>query len=127
LGCFMNGCCFGSPTTLPWAAHFPEYHSTGGAGVHPSQVYESTLNGFLYLALARLHKTKQFEGQIFATYLIAYGILRAFVEIFRGDYTSRYAGFLTQGQLLSIPLIIGGIVLYWFKSKAGKNSAATGK
>jgi phosphatidylglycerol:prolipoprotein diacylglycerol transferase len=26
IGCFLNGCCFGRPTNLPWAVQFPYHH-----------------------------------------------------------------------------------------------------
>ena len=56
LGCLMNGCCFGHECSLPWAIHFPADHATGGAPVHPTQLYDSLLNLGLYLALAGLYR-----------------------------------------------------------------------
>lgn len=54
IGCFLNGCCFGKKTTLPWGVHFPnlsqahQYQLSHGMGnffvvsaVHPTQVYEA--------------------------------------------------------------------------------------
>ena len=117
IGCLMNGCCYGRACDLPWAIHFPNDHPTHGAGVHPTQIYEAVLNLGLYAALARFYRRKTFDGQIFASYLILYAVLRAFVEIFRGDYTASYLhGQATPGQVLSVPILAAGVLLWWVLS-----------
>jgi phosphatidylglycerol:prolipoprotein diacylglycerol transferase len=114
VGCLMNGCCYGRPTNLPWAIRFPANHDTGGAPVHPTEIYEALLNLLLYVALAWAYRRKRFDGQIFAAYLVAYAILRAFVEMFRGDYTVYYVhGWFTPGQLVSFGMFAAGLVLFW--------------
>jgi phosphatidylglycerol:prolipoprotein diacylglycerol transferase len=67
-GCLMNGCCYGRPTDLPWAIHFPQTHATKGIGVHPTQIYDALISLGLYGALAWLYRRKKFDGQIFAVY-----------------------------------------------------------
>ena len=117
IGCLMNGCCYGRACDLPWAIHFPNDHSTHGAGVHPTQIYEAVLNLGLYAALAWLYRRKKFDGQIFALYLLFYAVLRAFVELFRGDYTVYYLnGNVTPAQMLSIPIFAAGVLLWWVLS-----------
>ncbi|MBI3416043.1 MAG: prolipoprotein diacylglyceryl transferase [Verrucomicrobia bacterium] len=113
LGCLMTGCCYGRACSLPWAIHFPADHETHGRGVHPTQIYESLLSFSLYAALAWLHRRKQFDGQVFATYLIAYAILRSLVESFRGDYPVYYGGFATPAHLVSVGILLGGLILFW--------------
>ena len=123
IGCLMNGCCYGSPTHLPWAIHFPPHHATGGAGVHPTQIYESILNLALFAGLAGWHRHRKFEGQIFAAYLILYAALRFAVENFRGDYHFRhFGGLLTPGQLASPAVFLAGIVLYFLLHQSGNQS-----
>ena len=103
LGCFMTGCCHGRACDLPWAVHFPLEHPTHGAGVHPTQLYEATLNLALYAALAWWYRRKQFDGQVFAIYLMAYAPVRALVEHFRGDYApAKFIGPFSPGQLVSV-------------------------
>jgi phosphatidylglycerol:prolipoprotein diacylglycerol transferase len=113
LGCLMNGCCFGRECSLPWAIHFPASHVTGGAPVHPTQIYDSLLNLVLYAALVWLYRRKKFDGQIFAAYLMCYAITRSIVETFRGDYTEvhRHAG-LTPAHLISIGIFAAGAALF---------------
>jgi phosphatidylglycerol---prolipoprotein diacylglyceryl transferase len=114
LGCLMNGCCYGRETTLPWAIHFPTDHETHGAAVHPTQVYEMLLSAGLYASLAWLYRRKKFDGQVFAAYLVCYAVLRSFVEIFRGDYETRYfGGVATPAHLVSAAILAAGLILYW--------------
>lgn len=116
LGCFMNGCCFGRPTALPWAVHFPATHETAGAGVHPTQLYDSLLNLALYGVLAWLYRRKKFDGQVFAAYLVGYALLRSFVEFFRGDYAPaeyHLGGWLSPAQLVSVGVLAAGLLLFW--------------
>jgi phosphatidylglycerol:prolipoprotein diacylglycerol transferase len=113
-GCLMTGCCYGCPTDLPWAIHFPKEHWTKGIGVHPTQIYEAALNFCLYLSLVWLYRRKKFDGQVFAAYLICYSVLRSFVEIFRGDYEKHYLyGIATPGQTVSIFIMAAGLALWW--------------
>ena len=61
------------------------------------------------------------DGQIFALYLIGYAVCRAIVEMFRGDYPADHihAGLFTSAQLLSAPILIAGIALwFWFSRRA---------
>ncbi|HAB18068.1 MAG TPA: prolipoprotein diacylglyceryl transferase [Verrucomicrobiota bacterium] len=115
LGCLMNGCCFGRPTTLPWGIHFPPTHSTHPAAVHPTQIYEALLNVAFFAALMWGVRHRRFPGQVFSVYLMGYAVLRSFTEWFRGDYdvrSSPLAGVLTPGQLTSLLILIAGIALF---------------
>jgi phosphatidylglycerol---prolipoprotein diacylglyceryl transferase len=125
-GCLMNGCCWGKPTDLPWAIHFPSDHETHGFGVHPTQVYEALLNLLLYLGLAWLYRRKKFDGQIFALYMICYPLLRSFVEMFRGDYSMHYlGGWATPAQLFSFAILAAGLVLLFLLPKTQAKVSTT--
>lgn len=122
IGCLMNGCCYGRECHLPWAITFPlVVDSDGvmrfphnGVPVHPTEIYDSLLNLCFYLFLAWLFRRRKFDGQIFATYLVGYAVLRSLVEYFRGDYKVLYVGgVVTPAQLVSIGIVIGGIALMW--------------
>lgn len=117
IGCLMTGCCYGRPTDMPWAIHFPHHHATLGAGVHATQIYESILNFGLFVGLAWFAQRKKFDGQVFGVYLVSYAILRAFVELFRGDYPVYYlGGLVTPAQLVSVAILLTGIGLLWWLS-----------
>jgi phosphatidylglycerol:prolipoprotein diacylglycerol transferase len=121
IGCLMNGCCYGRACNLPWAIRFPAGHDTHPVGelatpVHPTQIYESLLSLCLYAFLAWLYRRKKFDGQVFATYLVCYPVLRSFVEMFRGDYPPNQhflGGWATPAQLVSIGILIAGLILLW--------------
>jgi phosphatidylglycerol:prolipoprotein diacylglycerol transferase len=116
----MTGCCYGTPTNLPWAVHFPHDHFTKGAGIHPTQLYESGLNLLLYAGLAWLFRRRRFDGQVFAVYLIGYAIVRTSTEMFRGDYTQYYlGGIATPGQAVSILILAAGLGVWW-KQRAAR-------
>src|SRR5690606_18119043 len=93
IGCLMTGSCYGKVCHAPWAIPFPVGHVTHPAGssalpVHPTQIYESLLNFALYFFLAWLFRRKKFDGQILASYLLGYAVVRSFVETFRADYAA---------------------------------------
>jgi len=112
-GCLMNGCCYGRVCELPWAIQFPDDHQTYPHRVHPTQIYESLLNFCLYLGLAWFFRRRKFDGQVFALYLLGYAVLRGFVEMFRGDYTTYYlGGHATPAQVLSIFIFAAGLLLW---------------
>jgi phosphatidylglycerol---prolipoprotein diacylglyceryl transferase len=118
LGCLMTGCCFGSKCELPWAIKFPYGHPSHPTPVHPVQVYEALLNISLYAGLAWLYRRKRFDGQIFALYLLGYGCVRAFVELFRGDYPERQmTGFMTPAHWVSLIILAAGTALYIWRKK----------
>ncbi|HDN59084.1 MAG TPA: prolipoprotein diacylglyceryl transferase [Candidatus Marinimicrobia bacterium] len=123
LGCFSAGCCFGRPTNLPWGMDFPHLgmriHPMHGVKIHPTQLYESFLDFINFVFLYMLWKRKKFDGQLTAHYLINYGLIRFFVEYFRGDTFGRgyvlhtKSPFLSLSipQLWSLIMIIGGFYL----------------
>ena len=123
VGCFMTGCCYGTATNLPWAVHFPIEHWTKGIGVHPTQLYESSLNLIFYASLAWLFRRRKFDGQVFAVYLMGYAVIRSTTEMFRGDYTQYYlGGIATPGQTVSIIILAAGLGLWW-KQRSARISA----
>jgi phosphatidylglycerol:prolipoprotein diacylglycerol transferase len=89
IGCFLNGCCFGAPTTGPLAITFPPgtpvhaWQASQGLiapqaphtlPVHPLQLYFALLGLAVYLVAVRLNKTKRFDGQVWvASYLVFFG------------------------------------------------------
>jgi phosphatidylglycerol:prolipoprotein diacylglycerol transferase len=128
IGCLLNGCCYGRVCSLPWAIEFPrgsepfkeqvfrgqlnpEAHAS--LSEHPTQIYESLLNLGLYLGLAWLYRRKKYDGQVFATYLVSYALIRSFVELFRGDYPpyQYLRGWITPAHWVSFGIFVAGLVL----------------
>jgi phosphatidylglycerol:prolipoprotein diacylglycerol transferase len=112
LGNFINGELYGKTTDVPWAMVFP-----GGGSLprHPSQLYEALLEGFLlFLALWFFKDRKKRDGEVFALFLMLYGIFRIFCEFFREpDLQMGYLfGLITMGQVLSVAMLLVGL---WLK------------
>ncbi|MGE0492995.1 MAG: prolipoprotein diacylglyceryl transferase [Vulcanimicrobiota bacterium] len=119
-GCLMSGCCYGRPTDLPWAIHFPADHPTAGIGVHPCQLYDAFLSLCLYAFLAWVHQRKKFDGQVFCLLVMIYPINRSLVEFFRGDYGTHYvAGTITPAHWLSLVSLALGAFFYWYLRDRG--------
>jgi len=127
LGCFMNGCCHGRPSDLPWAVRFPKGVLPFEHAVHPAQLYEAALNLALCAALVAFHARRRFDGAVFASYLIAYAFIRTITEWFRGDYafiSNPASGRFTPGQTTSALILVTGIAL-WFTLRSRPRSTST--
>jgi phosphatidylglycerol:prolipoprotein diacylglycerol transferase len=109
LGCFLNGCCYGRPTDLPWGVDFPTV--AGHVHVHPTQLYESIGCLALFALLLFVAKPmKRRHGDVFAWLLLGYGALRFLLEFLRDDERGALAG-LSTSQWIGIPLIAWGV--FW--------------
>jgi len=109
LGCFLNGCCFGNPSGLPWAVHFSTDTAAGSAfscALHPTQLYES-LFGFAAMAfLLWMGKKKFFAGAMFCLFLGLYGAWRFGLDHFRYYESSQVWWGLTNNQWISLGLVL---------------------
>jgi len=136
LGCFLNGCCYGKITHVPWAVRFPIGSSawsaqrdahliTEGATalpVHPTQIYLSLFNFVTFAVLYFVvRRRKRFDGQVFAWLLVCKSVSRSFVEIWRDDDRGVFFGWLSTSQILSLPILAFGVYLL---VRAGQGSAA---
>jgi phosphatidylglycerol:prolipoprotein diacylglycerol transferase len=132
LGCFSAGCDYGRPTDLPWGVTFTSEYAQQVVGVplnirlHPYQLYESFTTLFLCLLLLWLFRRRRFTGQIFSSYLVLYGILRFFLEFFRGDADRGFLfdGLLSTSQFVSILLVPVALIAYMLLKKRSANVRA---
>jgi phosphatidylglycerol:prolipoprotein diacylglycerol transferase len=117
---FINGELWGRPSDVPWAMVFP----TGGpAPRHPSQLYEAVGEGvllFLLLLTAERRGARKRPGVETGIFLAGYAVARMTGEMFRQP--DPQLGFLlfgaTMGQLLSIPVLIAGLAIIWWKTRS---------
>lgn len=123
LGCFAAGCCFGKETNHFWGVTFTNplaAEITGtplGKSLHPTQLYEFVIELANFFLLMWMLKRKKFDGQVFAAYLMIYGVARYFVEFVRGDpgRGSVLGGVMTGTQLISIGLVVLGGIIWWVR------------
>ena len=119
---FINNELWGRPTDVPWAVVFPipDHWQPLIPAVprHPSQLYEAVLEGlviFVVLAiLIRRPRVRARPGMIAGLFLILYGAFRFLVEFVR-QFDPRedlLFGLFTTGQLLSVPMVLVGLVMF---------------
>lgn len=120
IGCFFAGCCYGKTCDLPWAVVFKNPLSLAPTGVHlhPTQLYSVAGNLLVFGALWFLRKRTRYTGQLFWLYVLFYGLLRSFLELFRGD---DYRGFLFDGvsvaQGIGLVLAASAAVVLFYRRK----------
>jgi phosphatidylglycerol:prolipoprotein diacylglycerol transferase len=112
IGCFLNGCCFGKPSNLPWAVKFPENCVAGNqfnVPLHPTQIYSSLFGLALFFFLGKRLLSQHRTGEVFSLYLIFYGGFRFGIDFIR--YYEDRANFWIN-QLIAIGLIVVGMIIY---------------
>ena len=146
IGNFINGELWGKPSTLPWAMQVrcddtwnrialcerkldlpPDVTMT--PPLHPSMLYEALLEGFVLFVILWWFSAKPRPFMaISGMFLLFYGVFRFAIEFVRlPDEEPGYIalGWVTMGQVLSLPMIIAGAVLLALAYGAANRSAAT--
>ena len=122
MGNFINGELWGRPTDVSWGMVFPHVDNLAR---HPSQLYEVVGEGILLFFIVWIYSSKpRPTGAVTGLFLLGYGIARSLVEFFRVPDDSNFLGieWLTEGQLLSIPMIlIGAFLMLWAYRKSTKS------
>ena len=124
VGCFINGCCFGTPTNASWGFTYPSGSDPDrwfpGQALHPVQLYEAGGN-LLIFAILQYLLPKSKGGQIAGLYMTLYGTMRMVDEFFRGDYEQHYLGIFTPAQLICFLVIPLGIFIFIRSGRNNKN------
>lgn len=114
IGCFLNGCCYGAPSTLPWATRFLLDPAGGNwtAPSHPTQLYAALGSWVIFGLLLRLRGRLPGRGQLFFAYLGLYSLLRFSVEFLRRGYSAQvlFDNF-TYAQVASVGLFVASVVI----------------
>lgn len=123
---FINAELYGAPTSMPWGVVFP----TDPMQVprHPSQLYEAALEGLLLFLIIRV-ATHVFyalrkPGLVAGIFAIGYALARMAVEFVRLPDIQLgylYFGWVTMGQLLSLPILVGGLLLVLYAATRREN------
>ena len=123
IGNFINSELWGKPTDLPWG------FQVNGQVLHPSQLYESILEGFLLFAILWWFSSKPRPYMaVSGLFLLLYGTFRFLIEFVR--VPDQHLGYLfaewvTMGQILSTPMIIaGGVMIAMAYGRKNKEAAA---
>lgn len=106
LGCLMKGCCFGTPSDLPWAFDCSLLHDVPR---HPTQIYESLLDFALFGYMWATRRHNHFKGWPAWVMVGGYSVIRAVVETWRWE--PRILGPLKLGQAVSILLAVAAFAM----------------
>jgi len=117
IGNFINGELWGTVSSVPWAMVFP---SGGPLPRHPSQLYEFLLEGLCLFTILWIYSSKPRPPlAVGSLFFWLYGVFRFFCEFFRTpdvQWGYFFGGWLTMGQILSIPMIIMGL-FFWIRAQ----------
>ena len=123
IGNFMNAEIYGRITDVPWCVDYSRnkfVENLPNGCRHPSQIYESIKNFFIFAVLWFVKEKKLPKGFMFWNFIALYGLLRTIMEFFRqpDEQIGFIFNYFTMGQLLSFPLfLIGLFMLYRLNQK----------
>ena len=123
-GCFSAGCCYGKPTDHFWGVTFTNplaklvSDTPLNVRLEPTQLIEAAAEFINFVFLMWLLKRKKFDGQVFAAFIMLYGVERFLIEFLRGDKGRGvvFGGLMSGTQLIAIFLVLGGGLIWWLKS-----------
>lgn len=149
VGCFLVGDDYGRPTESWIGIAFPEGSPPTTAGnlrrhfgvdlpasvpdeqvlaVFPTQLFEVAAGLLIFWILWRLRDHVHRTGWLFSLWLIAAGLERLFIEVFRAK-DDRLLGPLTLAQVISLALVGLGAWLWWRlrRPAAARGTAGAGR
>ena len=118
IGNFINQELYGRITEVPWAMIFPADPTKTPR--HPSQLYEALGEGILlFLILSWFARKPRLKGEVSGLFLLLYGTVRFLIEFVRqpdtqfrdAEATLEIFNWMTRGQWLCVPMMIGGLWL----------------
>lgn len=129
IGNFIGGELWGrvADPSVPWAMVFPR---AGDLARHPSQLYQAALEGLLLFVVLWWYSSRpRPQKAVGAAFLLGYGVFRTIAEFYRepdAHIGFDLFGWLSRGQLLSIPMIlIGALFLWWaYRTPTDKGAKA---
>ncbi|HEY3411616.1 MAG TPA: prolipoprotein diacylglyceryl transferase [Armatimonadota bacterium] len=128
IGCFLNGCCYGSECHLPWAMRFPDLNYPGmlTPPSHPAMLYSSIAGLLMFGILTAVDKRRKYAGQTFLTFLVLYCVYRFLIEYVRAGVTAVVAvDGLTQAQIASVVIALVALAVAFRRSrKTGAQTSA---
>jgi len=119
IGCTLNGCCYGTPTDLPWGAtwtHPDSYGPPESIGpVHPTQLYELLFDLVVFAFLWIIRKRINVPGAIYLVYISIYSVGRFLISFLR-ENEEAFLG-LQQAQVVSLVVLFVAVgwLIYLFR------------
>jgi phosphatidylglycerol:prolipoprotein diacylglycerol transferase len=132
IGCFLNGCCYGIPTTGPFGVRYPPKAAASvafpDAALLPTQLFESAFGFLLFGVLLAIDRRRPREGLLILVLVIAYGAFRFAIDFARCYEEAMRVpigglGSLTVNQLVSLSGVLLGVAGLLARRAAGRASA----
>ncbi len=119
LACLANGDSYGRPTDLPWALTYtnPRAMAPLNVPLHPVELYEMAAYLLVFFLVWFTRKKFKTEGFAFMTYLAGYGVVRFFVEFFRG-HPAIFASGVPAAQVFGVALVLVSIAGFFALRRA---------
>jgi len=122
VGCTINGCCYGNPSSLPWAVIYTNPHSACGLlgePLHPTQIYFLLWNLIVFAVVWRMRGRLKPQGSLFLLYLCLYAA---------GDFSLRFFRYvdqpflfgLQQGQVISLAILVVVLPLFIIRMRRAR-------
>lgn len=118
IGNFIDGQIVGTVTDLWWAVKFPDLEGFR----HPVVLYDGLKNLLLVPLLLLIRNMRPPRGVVTAHFILWYGFLRIFVDLFR-EYRTSFHGYPPGQEFNILMAVAGACLLFWFYKKA-KNMPA---
>lgn len=111
IGCLINGCCYGLPTSLPWGLVYthPASYAPIGEAVHPTPIYHLLWNLIAFAILWFLRTRLKPTGSIFLAYLALYSTGDLVIRFVREGEPFLFG--MQQAQLIGVAMLV--ITLPW--------------
>jgi phosphatidylglycerol:prolipoprotein diacylglycerol transferase len=115
LGCFLNGCCYGKTSSLPWAVTFP-LKTQAALGMppnplHPTQIYEILMDIIILIVLLSIYKRFRYRGEIMLVFVMLYAVARFINEFFR-YHTNPDANLFFQLLSIGVFVVVGLVLIF---------------
>lgn len=122
VGCFLNGCCYGRVSHVPWAVVVPVL--ADGLPRHPSQLYAAVMGLGLGLLLLAFYLRRPFTGAVFLAYIAGSALERIVEDFFRD--TLMYSSRFTLAQVVSAGILVVAIALYVWRGRRAAQAKRLG-
>jgi len=122
LGCTINGCCYGTITSVPWAVVYTHSNSYAPLGVpmHPTQIYFLLWNLVVFAVVWQLRGRLKPEGSLFLLYLCLYAVGDFGLRFFRVNDPFLFG--LHEGQVISLAILLTALPLLVIKMRRFQHS-----
>jgi phosphatidylglycerol:prolipoprotein diacylglycerol transferase len=123
IGCILNGCCYGLPTSVPWAVIYtnPRSYAPLGLPLHPTQIYHLLWNLVAFGIIWGLRRRLKPQGTLFLSYLALYAVGDLGIRFVRAGEPFLFG--IQQAQLIGIVILV--VTVPWLIIRMWRARSAT--